>query len=41
MRNGLRSVARGMYGVSEAMLSYRLRVSSAQTIYVRARQKRG
>jgi Zn-dependent peptidase ImmA (M78 family) len=41
IRNGLISQARGMYGVSEAMLSYRLRVSGAQTIYNRARGKRG
>lgn len=39
--NGLKSRARSIYGISNAMLEYRLRVSGAQAIYARASRKRG
>lgn len=36
VRQGLVSQAQGLYGISEAMLSYRLKVSGAQVIHARA-----
>ena len=39
LRNGLKSEAQPMYGISKPMLEYRLRVSGAQTIFERSLAK--
>ena len=38
LRNGLLANAQRIYGISESMLEWRLRVSGARTIYVRSRR---
>jgi Zn-dependent peptidase ImmA (M78 family) len=39
LMNGLKSQARSLYGISNPMLEYRLRVSGAQTIYERSSRR--
>jgi hypothetical protein len=41
VREGLVSAAQGIYGVSQQMLDYRLRVSGAYTIHARYVQRWG
>ena len=41
LKNGLKSEAQNMYGVSRPMLEYRIRVSGAQTIFNRSLAKYG
>lgn len=41
LKNGLQSQAKSLYGVSTPMLTYRLRVSGAQTIHNRMKAKYG
>lgn len=40
LKNGLKSQARSIYGISNPMLTYRLRVSGAQIIFNRSIAKK-
>ena len=41
LENGLKSTAQSLYGISAAMLEYRLRISGAQTVFSRRLLKYG